>query len=113
MIGTIPNLLKNAIITPIIKNLILTHQNSQITDLYLNYLYYLKFLKNGLYSHYLSENMLFDIRQNAFRKLHSTETIVFYLFDDLYNSLDTGKPIHLILLELSSAFVTLRHDILL
>ena len=36
--GNIPNLLKNVIITPKIKNLILTHQNSQITSQYLNYL---------------------------------------------------------------------------
>ena len=34
--GTIPNVLKNAIITPIIKK---PHLNSQITDLYLNYFY--------------------------------------------------------------------------
>ena len=51
--------------------------------------------------------------ENAFRKLHSTETTVLSLFDDLYNSLDTGQPIQLILLDLSSAFDTLRHDILL
>ena len=53
--------------------------------------------------------MLLDIRQNTFRILHSTETIVLSLFDDLYNS----QPIKLILLDLSSAFYTLRHDILL
>ena len=64
-------------------------------------------------SHYLSENMLHDIRQNTFRILHGTETTVLSLFDDLYNSLDTGQPIQLILLDLSSAFDNLRHDILL
>ena len=75
-----------------------------------------KILEKTVYtqlSHYLTENMLLDIRQNAFRKLHSTETTVLSLFDDLYNSLDTGQPIQLILLDLSSAFDTLRHDILL
>ena len=57
--------------------------------------------------------MLLDIRQNAFSKLHSTETTVLSLFDDLYNSLDTGQPIQLILLDLSSEFDTLRNAILL
>ena len=57
--------------------------------------------------------MLLDIRQHAFCKLHSTETTVLSLFDDLYNLLDTGQPIQLILLDLSSAFDTLRHDILI
>ena len=37
-------------------------------------------------SHYLTENMLLDIRQNVF---HTTEITILYLFDDLYNSLDT------------------------
>ena len=40
-------------------------------------------------SHYLSEKMWLDIRQNVFRKIHSTGTIS--LFEDLYNSLDTEK----------------------
>ena len=57
--------------------------------------------------------MLLDIRQNAFRKLYSTETTVLCLSDDLYNSLETGQPMQLILLDLSSAFDTLRHDRLL
>ena len=57
--------------------------------------------------------MLLDIRKNAFRKLHSTETNVPSLFYELYNSLDNGQPIELILLDLTSAFYTLIHDILL
>ena len=114
--GTIPNLLKNAIITPIIKK---TNLNSSEFSNYrpISQLPLLtKILEKTVYtqlSHYLTENMLLDIRQNAFRKLHSTETTVLSLFDDLYNSLDTGQPIQLILLDLSSAFDTLRHDILL
>ena len=57
--------------------------------------------------------MVLDIRQNVFRKLHSTETTVLSLFDELYNSLDIGQPIQLILFDLSSTFDTLRHDKLL
>ena len=64
-------------------------------------------------SHYLTEHMLMDLIQNAFRKLHSTESTVLSLFDDLYNSLDTRQPIQIILLDSSSAFNTLRHYILL
>ena len=46
--------------------------------------------------------MLLDIRQNAFRKLHSTETTVLSLFDDLYNYLDNGQPIQQILIPLQT-----------
>ena len=57
--------------------------------------------------------MFLYIRQNAFCKLHNTETTVLFLFDYLYNSLDIGKPIYLILIDLSSEFNTLIHSILL
>ena len=114
--GTIPNLLKNAIITPIIKKLNLN--SSEFSNYrHISQLSLLtKILEKTIYnqlSYYLSENMLLDIRQNAFRKLHSTETTVLSLYDDLYNSLDIGQTIQLILLDLFSAFDILRHDILL
>ena len=53
--------------------------------------------------------MLLDIRRITFRKLHSTETTVLSLFEDLYNSLDNEQPIQLKLLDLYFAFDTLIH----
>ena len=62
---------------------------------------------------HLLRNDLFDPLQSAYRPNHSTETALIQVFDDLLTNLDNKKVILLALLDLSAAFDTVDHTILL
>ena len=51
--------------------------------------------------------------QSAYRKLHSTETALMKIHIDIIASMDAGKVTALTLLDLSAAFDTIDHTILL
>jgi hypothetical protein len=51
--------------------------------------------------------------QSAYRPLHSTETCVLRTLNNIYLSADTGKATALVSLDLSAAFDTIDHSILL
>ena len=58
-------------------------------------------------------NDLFDTFQSAYRSAHSCETAMVHIHDDIPNALEGGKHIILVLLDLSAAFDSVDHDILL
>ena len=62
---------------------------------------------------HLSSNNLLEICQSAYRKDHSTETTVLSVFDRLLVSADERLVSLVALLDLSVAFDTLDHTILL
>ena len=51
--------------------------------------------------------------QSAYRKFHSTKTALVKLFNDTACSIDAGEEVSLVLLDLSSAFDTIDHCILI
>ena len=51
--------------------------------------------------------------QSAYRKLHSTETTLCKIHDDLVSNTCHGKASLLVLLDLSSAFDSVNHQLLL
>ena len=55
----------------------------------------------------------FNRRQSAYRKFHSTESALLHTFDSIYRSADQSKPTFLLSLDLSAAFDTIDHSILL
>ena len=49
--------------------------------------------------------------QSAYRSLHSTETALLKVQNDVISALDEGSVVVLLMLDLSSAFDTIDHHI--
>jgi hypothetical protein len=64
-------------------------------------------------NNYFDENSLYGTFQSAYRSCHSTETALLRLHNDVMIALDQKHDVILILLDLSAAFDTIDHGILL
>ena len=62
---------------------------------------------------HLDNNSLREPYQSAYTQYHSTETAIICVQSDICSALDSGAIAVLVLLDLSAAFDTLDHDILL
>ena len=62
---------------------------------------------------HLAKNNLTDPLQSAYRKRHSTETALLKVHQDIAKAMDEGESVVLIMLDLSAAFDTIDHKILL
>ena len=62
---------------------------------------------------FLNENNILETYQSGFRRYHSTETALTKIISDLRLNSDANKVSILILLDLSAAFDTIDHDILI
>ena len=71
-----------------------------------------KVVVNQLNSHTNSSNTS-NLYQSAYRKFHSTETALLKVHNDILASMDAGKVTALTFLDLSAAFDTIDHTILL
>jgi hypothetical protein len=71
-----------------------------------------KIMHKQMYS-YFDDNRLFYQSQYGFRAKHSTELAVSELLDKVINDLDKGETPISIFLDMSKAFDTINHDILL
>ena len=111
-----PTSLKYAIITPLLKN---SNLDDKLLKNYrpISKLPFLSKIFERVISkqiiEYLSENELYPINQSAYRKNHSTETTIVSIFDNIYNAIDEGNKVQLVLLDMSAAFDTISHKILL
>ena len=71
-----------------------------------------RFAVNRLHEH-AAAHCLFPVYQSAYRPRHSTETAVVHVLDEIFRAVDSGKVCALVLLDLSAAFDTVDHSILL
>ena len=62
---------------------------------------------------YIDDNNLDEKLQSAYKKLHSTETALLRVHDDILRTVDRGCTVVLLLLDLSAAFDTVDHGLLL
>ena len=62
---------------------------------------------------HLINNSLFDPLQSAYRDEHYTETVLIKVQNDILSALDAGSSAIVLMLDLSAAFDTIDHDILL
>jgi len=62
---------------------------------------------------YLEDNHLYEPLQSGYKKSHSTETKLIKVHNDIVTAIDSGHSVILILLDLSAAFDTVDHRILI
>ena len=62
---------------------------------------------------YLEENDLIPLYQSAYLKSHSCETALFKFHNDVQQMLSSGKVVILVQLDLSAAFDTVDHEVLI
>ena len=114
--GIVPRYLKTAIVNPLLKkpsldkNLLKNYR--PISNLPFLSKIREKVVLHKLLSH-LQENNLSNPFQSACRAGHSTETVLLYIVNDILSDLDNDNIYVLLLLDLSDAFDTIDHQILL
>ena len=114
--GVMPICFKKAIISPLIKK-----QNLDINELknyrpVSNLPFVSKIIEKAVsiqMNEHLTSLSLFESNQSAYRKFHNTETALVKIVNDLLLSADDKKVSVIALLDLSAAFDTIDHEILI
>ena len=114
--GIVPSCFKNAIITPLIKKQNLDHNELKNYRPVSNLPFISKILEkvvSGQILNHIENFNLLEINQSAYRKFHNTETALLKIFNDILLLSDKKNVVVLVLLDLSAAFDTIDHDILI
>jgi hypothetical protein len=114
--GVMPVDLKKALILPLLKKSgldieVLKHFRPVSNLTYISKL--IERLVASRFVSYIVNNNLQEVLQSAYTKFHSTETALIKVQNDILEAIDGKKCILLVLLDLSAAFDTIDHKILL
>ena len=113
--GKMPDSFKSAVIRPLIKKPTLAKELKNYRPVS-NLPYLSKIIEhavgNQLIAH-IAEHNLCETLQSAYKRFHSTETALIKVTDELFRALDQNNAVFLALLDLSAAFDTVNHSILL
>ena len=114
--GYFPTHFKSALVSPLLNKLTLNRDDMKNYRLVSNLSFLSKILEkvvaSRLNSHINSSHTSNDY-QSAYRKFHSTETALQKMHNDILSSMDDGRVTALTLIDLSAAFDTIGHTILL
>ena len=114
--GHFPAKFKKALVTPIIKKPTLDPDERNNYRPVSNLSFVSKVVERVVAARlnaHLSANSLHECMQSAYRPNHSVETALLKVHNDIVCSLDKKQAVMLILLDLSAAFDTIDHQILL
>ena len=114
--GVVPAFQKHAIVRPLLKKPTLDPDDLKsyrpVSNLTFTSKLVERIVATRLLQH-INSNSLLPERQSAYRCFHSTETTIAAVHNDLILAADAGQVTGLMLLDLSSAFDTVDHQILL
>ena len=114
--GEVPSSLKIAAIRPVLKKHNLDPEILANYRPISNLPFLAKVLEKAIalqLQEHLKSHQLYEIFQSGFRASHSTETALLRVVNDILLAADSGSPSLLILLDLSAAFDTVDHVMLL
>lgn len=114
--GKVPDRFRRAIVSPLLKKPGLDPNNLKHFRPVSNLPFVSKILERVVLKQllkHLSDNGLLEVRQSAYRKGHSTETAVLSVLNGLLVNADSRLVSLVALLDLSAAFDTLDHSVLL
>ena len=114
--SVMPTELKQAVIRPLLKKPSLDYQGFKNFRPISNLTFLSKVIEKVVALQlvvYIDNNGLCEVFQSAFRAHHSTETALLRVYNDIAMSIDNQKSVVLVLLDLSAAFDTVDHSLLL
>jgi len=114
--GTVPTCHKKAIVSPLLKKPGLDENTLKNFRPVSNLAFLGKLMERIVarcISKHMMQNGLYDIYQSAYRKGHSVETALLRVKNDVDTALDEGDGVLVLLTDLSAAFDTVDHSILL
>ena len=114
--GVFPVQLKQARVLPLLKKPTLDPDEASSYRPISNLPYLSKLIERVVVSRFAEHSAtysLLPVQQSAYRPYHSTETALLSVHNDLVRSTDNGKVSLLVLLDLSAAFDTVDHQLLL
>ena len=114
--GQFPDVLKMALIIPLLKKSTADREilsnYSPISNLPFTSKCYEKVVALQLNQH-LHDNRLHEVFQSAYKPCHSTESALIRVQNDILTEIDNDNCVMLYLLDLSAAFDTVNHQVLL
>ena len=114
--GCFPSHFKSALVSPLLKKHTLNKDDLKKYRPVSNLSFLSKILEKVVANHlnsHINSSRLSNRYQSVYKKIHSTETALLKIHNFILSSMDNGKVAALTLLDLSAAFDTIDHTILL